>query len=288
MGWLIELLGPRCAPRWGGGEGWVTQADNERDYVSALLKKLGGMPDEEVEYVLKGLLELPGLSAWHEAILGALQTQQISRREATFRHPGIEQVIQTLGNQKPANVADLAALAADFMEKLAEEMHTAATDTYKHFWNVDGYNKPQSPRPENSCRDYVVERLKPMFAPFDVDVQPETREAESKRADIRLAFRGNGVAFHLPIEIKLDHSPDLWRAIHEQLIPLYTMAPETGGRGILLVIWFNNPGKTSSAPPSGTRPKTAAELCSRLTGQLTLQEEKLIDVFVLDASIMER
>jgi hypothetical protein len=108
-------------------------------------------------------------------------------------------------------------------------------------------------------------------------VQPETREAESKRADIRLSFRGNGEAFHLPIEIKLDHSPDLWRAIREQLIPLYTIAPETGGRGLLWVIWFNDSN-------SGTKPKTAEELAARLQESLTPEEKKLIGVFVLDAS----
>ncbi|MCK9201504.1 MAG: hypothetical protein M0P59_14180 [Gallionella sp.] len=284
MGWLIELLGPRCTPRWATGDGFVTRADNERDYVQALLNKLGSMPGEDVGCVLRGLLAQPGLVAWHDVIRNVQQTQQVSRREATFRHPDIEQVIQSLDNRKPANVADLAALASDFLEKLAVEIRTSNTDSYKRFWNVDGYNKPQNPRPENSCRDYLVERLKPLLAPFDVDVQPETREAESKRADIRLSYRSNGAAFHLPIEIKLDHSPDLWRAIHEQLIPLYIIAPETGGRGILLVIWFNDSGKRSSAPPTGVKPKTADELARRLRDQLSPAEEKLIDVFVLDAS----
>jgi len=284
MGLLIELLGPRCTPGWAMGEGFVTRADNERDYVQALLNKLGSMPGEDAGRVLGGLLVQPRLVAWHDVIRSVQQTQQVSRREATFRHPGIDQVIQSLDNHKPANVADLAALASDFLEKLAVEMRTSNTDSYKRFWNVDSYNKPQNPRPENSCRDYLVERLKPLLALFDVEVQPETREAESKRADIRLSFRSNGEAFHLPIEIKLDHSPDLWRAIHEQLIPLYTIAPETGGRGILLVIWFSDPGKRSSAPPSGAKLKTADELARRLRDLLSPAEEKLIDVFVLDAS----
>ncbi|KAF0206287.1 MAG: hypothetical protein FD173_290 [Gallionellaceae bacterium] len=284
MGLLIELLGPRCAPDRIWGVHVVRQAENERDCVQALLNKLGSMPDEDAGRVLSGLLTLPELSAWHEAIRSVQQTQQVSRREATFRHPGVDQVIQTLDNDKPANVADLAALASDFLGELAEETHASNTDCYKRFWNVDGYNKPLTPRPENSCRDYLVERLKPLLVPFDVDVQPETREAESKRADIRLSFRGNGEAFHLPIEIKLDHSPDLWRAIHEQLIPLYTIAPETGGRGLLMVIWFNDSSKRSSAPPSGTKPKTAEELAARLQELLTQEERKLIGVFVLDAS----
>lgn len=284
MGLLIELLGPRCTPDRPTGAHWVTRADNERDYVGVLLNKLGGMPDEASGKVLASLLAMPKLAVWHDAIRTAWQTQQVSYREATFRHPAIHDVVRVLNNSKPANVADLAALAMDFLEKLSVEMHASNTDSYTRCWNVDAYGKPVSPRPENDCRNYVAEKLRPLFAPLDVDVQPETREAESRRADMRLSFRSDGRAYHLPIEVKLDHSPDLWRAIHEQLIPLYTIAPETEGRGVLLVIWFNDPNKRSSAPPSGTKPKTAAELVVRLRDTLTQQEQKLIDVFVLDVS----
>jgi hypothetical protein len=99
---------------------------------------------------------------------------------------------------------------------------------------------------------------------------------------MRLSFISNGNAYHLPIEIKLDHSPDLWRAIHEQLIPLYTLDPETQGRGIFMVIWFGE--KNMPAPSTGKKPKAAIELETRLIETLTLEEKKLINVFVLDVS----
>lgn len=284
MGLLIEILGPRCSPEQKVGVTLITQTDNERDYVRALLNKLEGLPDATSSQVLDHLLTLPPLAAWHEAIRQARQAQQLSRREAIFKHPDIHQVFDVLSNRKATNVADLAALTGDFLHTLSIEMHTSDTDSYKQFWNVDGYNKPISPRPENSCRDYLARQLKELFKPFDVAVQSETREADSKRADIRIAYRGNHSAFHLPIEIKLDHSPDLWRAIHEQLIPLYTISPETGGRGMLLIIWFNDPVKRVVSPPTGTAPKTASELTTKLQATLSPDENKLIDVFVLDVS----
>lgn len=283
VGLIVELLAPRCtARRPDSGGGWVTRAMNEGDYVNSLLKRLSENPDAESAQVIEHLLTLPQLSAWHETLRTIRQSQQISRREALFCHPNAAGVALTLNNLKPANVADLAALVMDHLSKLSGEMRSSNTDSYKRFWNVDGHNRLVSPRPENSCRDYLVEKLKALLSPLDVDVQPETHEANDKRADLGLSCHSNGSAFHLRIEIKLDHSPDLWRAIHEQLIPLYTLDPETQGRGIFLVIYFGD--KNMTAPPSGKKPKTAAELAARLIASLTPQEQKLIDVFVLDVS----
>ncbi len=285
LGLIIELLAPRCTPhRPERTDSRVTPAMNEGDYVNSLLKWLSENPDAESAQVIEYLLSLPQLGVWHEALRTARQTQQISRREALFRHPSVAGVAQTLNNLKPANVADLAALAMDHLNKLSGEMRASNTDSYKRFWKVDGHNRPVSSNPENSCRDYLVERLRALLSPLDIDVQPETHEANDKRADMVLSCHSNGSAFHLPIEIKLDHSPDLWRAIHGQLIPLYTLDPETQGRGIFLVLWFGDKNKPVTAPTTGKKPKTVTELKARLAETLTPQEQKLIDVFVLDVS----
>ncbi|MCP4485760.1 MAG: hypothetical protein GY820_00255 [Gammaproteobacteria bacterium] len=283
IGLIIELLAPRCTPYWPErGDTRVTRAMNDGDYVRSLINRLSENSNLENAQVISHLLSLPQLSVWHETLRSARQTQQISRREALFRHPGADAVAFTLNNLKPANVADLAALVIDHLEKLSVEMHTSNTDNFKRFWNEDGYARPGLPKPENSCRDYLAEKFRTLFSTIDVDVQPETHEAGDKRADMRLSFGSNGHAYHLPIEIKLDHSADLWRAIHEQLIPLYTLDPETQGRGIFLVIWFGE--KNMPAPPSGKKPKTATELGARLIETLTTEEKKLINVFVLDVS----
>ncbi|MFT6046664.1 MAG: hypothetical protein ACI9WC_002371 [Arenicella sp.] len=274
IGLILELLAPRCTP--------VTRAMDEDAYVRTLLKRLSENPDIESAQVINHLLSLPQLDAWHETLRNARQTQQISRREALFQHPSAVAVAYTLKNLKPANAADLAALVMDHLNKLSSEMRSSNTDNYKRFWNEDSHARLVQPKAENSCRDYLVEKFKTLLSMIDVDVQPETHEAKDKRADMRLSFISNGNAYHLPIEIKLDHSPDLWRAIHEQLIPLYTLDPETQGRGIFMVIWFGE--KNMPAPPTGKKPKAAIELETRLIETLTLEEKKLINVFVLDVS----
>lgn len=255
---------------------------NEGDYVNSLLKRLSENPDAESAQVIEYLLTLPQLSFWYETLRTSRQTQQISRREALFRHPGAAEVALTLNNLKPANVTDLAALVMEHLNRLSDEMHTSNTDNYKRFWNEDSYTRPVTHKRENSCRDYMVEKLRALLLAHDVDVQPETHEANDKRADMRLSCHSNGNPFHLPTEIKLDDSPDLWRAVHEQLIPLYTSDPETQGRGLFLVLWFGD--KNMPAPLSGKKPKTATELKTRLIETLAPEEQRLIDVFVLDVS----
>lgn len=274
IGLIVELLAPRCTPYWPDmGEG---------DYVRSLLNRLSENSDLESAQALNHLLSRPKLNVWHEYLRSARQTQQISRREALFQHPGAVAVALTLNNLKPANAADLAALVMDYLNKLSSEMRSSNTDNYKRFWNEDSHARLVQPKAENSCRDYLVEKFRTLLSTIDVDVQPETHEANDKRADMRLSCNSDGNAYHLPIEIKLDHSPDLWRAIHEQLIPLYTLDSETQGQGIFLVIWFGE--KNMPAPSSGKKPKTATELETRLIETLTTEEKKLINVFVLDVS----
>lgn len=282
-GMLIELFAPRCNPVWPRGVETVTRAMEERDYVRFLLNSLAYNPSEDSAAILTDLLSQPKLSAWHTQIQSAQQTQQLSRREALFKHPNAVQVINTLSDLKPANVADLAALTVGCLEQLAVEMHGSNTDSYKHCWNVDGYNRPLKPKPENGCRNYLLERLKALLIKYDVNVEPEAHQANNKRTDMKLSFTNQGRTFHFPIEIKCDYNVELWKTIHEQLIPLYTIAPETEGRGLFLVVWFNH-AKMPTHPKDLPPPKSAEQLAAMLKDTMTPQEQKLIDVFVLDVS----
>ncbi|WP_445366730.1 hypothetical protein ACH5Y9_15485 [Methylomonas sp. BW4-1] len=291
IGMLIALLAPRCQPVWPRGSGFVTRAMEERDYVRNLINNLAANPEEEAEKVMAELLEQPNLIAWHSLIRDAQQTQQISRREALYKHPDACQVIETWNDRKPANVADLSVLALDCLQQLAAEMHTSSTNPYQHFWNLRGKEaldpkepySEEDPRYEEVSRNYLADRLTPMLLKYEVAVDPEALQANEKRADIKLSFIHGGRSYYLPIEIKRDYHRDLWKTIHQQLIPRYTISPETEGRGLYLVLWFNFkrlPTHPDGLPP----PKSAADLEEMLKATLTPAERKLIDVFVLDVS----
>ena len=281
---LIELFAPRCNPIWARGGGIVTRAMEERDYVRYLINNLADNPSEESATILAELLKDCTLSTWHKLLQNAQQIQLLNRREALFKHANAAQVINTLSNSKPANVADLAVLTVDCLKQLAADIQGSSNDSYTEFWNVDThYGTPEIPRPENICRIPLVNRLKPMLAKYDVQVELESHQHNSKRVDIKLSVTSEGKTLQLPIEIKCDYNKKLWKTIHEQLIPFYTIAPETEGRGLYLVFWFNHE-KLPTHPKGLPLPKTAEQLSVMLQETMTPQEQKLINVFVLDVS----
>ena len=115
-----------------------------------------------------------------------------------------------------------------------------------------------------------------------IDVQPEGRYADEKRADIRIAYGG----FNVPIEIKKSCHPDLWSGIRRQLIARYIRDPGADGHGIYVVFWF---GDTEDCQPTpgvriGGIPTSAADVKQRLVDELSEEQRKKIGVCVIDVA----
>ena len=86
----------------------------------------------------------------------------------------------------------------------------------------------------------------------------------------------------MPVEIKKSSHRDLWSAIRTQLMAKYARDPRARGYGIYLVFWF---GEADCQPPgSGLRPRSAAELQSRLMDTLSPDEANLISICVIDVA----
>lgn len=282
---LVKLLGPRSNPSWPEGGGIVTKSMNEGDYVNSLIKKISENPSEESGEIIKRLLLLPELSEWNQVLLSAQQTQIVSRREASFKHPNIMETASALRSSLPISVADLAAITMDLLDATQKEMHSTNTDNYKRFWNEDQYGRATNPKSENSCRNYLAEKINSQLSKLDIVVDPECLAANSKRADMRIMYSSNNKCLKLPIEIKRNFHDELWTAIHKQLIPLYTKEPNTDGHGIYLVLWFGSDFAPKKPPiDGGKKPQTPEELRFRLTSTMTSSEQKLIEVVVLDVS----
>ncbi len=188
-----------------------------------------------------------------------------------------------LANLQPASAADLAALALDHLRDIARNIRNDNTNDYKQYWSYGEGNKNlDKPKPENDCRDALLSDLRERLGKLDIDAQPEGYYAESQRADIKISFGGTN-GFNVPIEIKKDSHADLWRAIHEQLIPKYVRDPGADGHGIYLAFWFG--GKGMPPPTDGKKLRSAAELeyCLRMT--LTPEESHRIQVCVIDCAL---
>ncbi len=275
---LIASLGNSYRP-YGSDDGLAMEADTPR-LVSALIDRLSSEPSRDAANALERLSAEVALRPWQPKLQAAAGRQREVRREAEFRHPTVEQALETLENRRPANAADLAALALDVLRDLATEIRNGNTSDWRQHWNVDSRNQPRKPKPENACRDALLSDLKEKLARSGVDAQPEGTYAEDHRADIRVSYSDGNV----PVEIKKSDHRDLWTAIRQQLIGKYTRDPGANGYGIYLVFWFGY--GHCRQPPTGPVPDSPAALEKRLVAETCLSQVEMrkINVCVIDVS----
>ena len=278
---LIRSLGSSyrpSSPMTGAGAFIVTEKMEAAELVQGLIESLSTTPSREASETLKSLSTSDFLRPWRERLRHA-KTRQ---REASFRHTHVEQVLQTLDGLQPANSADLAASTMDVLKFLANDIRNGNTSDWRQYWNT----KTEEPEHEDLCRDRLLSDLKHRLAPLAIDGQPEGRYADEKRADVRLSFRNSDTAFNVPVEIKKSTHPDLWTAIHGQLIAKYARDPDADGNGIYLVFWYGS--EKCARPPSGQRPNNAQELRTRLLETLTTEQKRKIAICVIDVSRQSR
>ena len=275
---LIHLVGSYVGPdKWKEG-GLVTPAQQASRLVNGLIQRLVASPTKDASDALDRLLADPALSRWRDVISQAQDAQRVTWRDASYHHHTIEQVCRTLNGGTPANAAALADLVTDHLDEIARKIRGGPTSDWRQYWHVDQYNRPTCEKPEDACRDNLLSDLQDRLKQLDIDAQPEGQYANDKRADIRVSCRD----FQVPIEIKRNVHRDLWSAPRNQLIKLYTSAPDTDGYGIYLVFWFGK--DRTQPPPSGTRPANAKELKKRLEATLSFDEARKISVCVIDVS----
>ena len=278
LGRLARLLGAGRRPLSGVRP---KPAENRAsDLVRILIETLGTRAEDDDLLALAELENDPRFAAWQTTVRRVQHEQRVRRRDARFRNPDVSAVIQSLECGQPANAADLHALAVTTIEDLAKETRDGRTDGWKDYWNVDKYERTLTPRPENTCRNTILDRLEIRLRPLGINVVREGSHAMNTRSDIQFLAKG----FNVPLEVKRGSNRDLWSAIRSQLISKYTREPRAGGYGIYLVFWFGTETAPCQMPESGTRPKSAAELEERLRDTLSPEEARLISVCVIDVA----
>ena len=273
---IIHLVGSHVGPDQWHEDRQVTPAKQASRLVHGLIQRLAASPTKDASDALAALPDDPALSHWRDVLSQAQDAQRVTRRDASYRHPAIEQVCQTLNGGTPANAGDLAALVMDRLRELADQIRRGNTDDWRQYWN-EPHDQLPTPKHEEPCRDALLSDLRQRL-PQGVDAQPEGQYANDKRADIRVSYGD----FQVPVEIKKNMHRDLWSAPRNQLIAQYTIDPDTEGYGIYLVFWFGK--DRTPPPPSGTRPTNAEELKKRLEATLSPDEARKISVCVIDVS----
>lgn len=277
LGKLIELLSPHA--EFERMSGAVTAPMRRGDSVRSMVTRLGALATDEAAQEIERLLAISSLSKLKHALENARHQLKLKQREGDFRFPPLASVAQILSNREPTSSADLAALTADYLDQIADQIRHDNDDGFRAFWNV-AKKQPTGKREENLCRDALLTRLRLHFATLGVDCQPEGDYANDKRADLRLSYRNE---FELPIEIKRDDNAELWAALRKQLMEQYSIAPKASEYGIYLVLWFGW-GDQAPAKDGGKKPGSPMELQTRLEAMLDPEERRRVCVRVLDVS----
>jgi predicted NACHT family NTPase len=269
---------PFPARGWSGD----TNACDASEYFRGLTNMISASPSSAATDALQRLEANPQLASYKAHLLYALANQKQRRREADYDRPDWAKTIAALANRAPATVADLHALLVAHWRDLAHRVARENTDLFKQFWNIDGNAKPTAPRPEEACRDDVINMLRPVLLPLSITIEPESHLVADKRADISVAMPNRKVL----CELKRDYHDKVWTALMEQLERFYAHDPEAKGFGVYVVFWFGDKRPTQiPAPPNGTeRPKTAVEMEAMLQSLLSDEMRKRLTVIVLDVS----
>ena len=283
---LIRLIGSSCRPYSLSADsdegGTVTPEMNAADRVRGFIEQLAAISTEDVSHVLEALSSDNDLRPWRSLLMDATYRQKALRREAEFVYSDVSQVLATLDSGAPANVADLTALTLEHLRQVARNIRDGNTSGWRQYWNVDRHNRPLSPRPEAACRDALLSDLRSRLLHLGIDVEPEVRYADDKRADIRVSF-GH---YNVPVEVKRSCHRSLWSAIRSQLIAGYIRDPGTGGHGIYLVFWFGDTEGCRPTPPmTGLPPDNSQKLEHRLTSTLLADEQLKIRICVVDVAV---
>lgn len=279
---LIRLLAPHLSPDRPQGVHGVSSAMDAADRVRTLISNVGANPSVEAGNALDALLADERLHAWHGLLRHHREAQRIVVREAHFRRASAVGIVYALANAQPANTADLHALLVQHLRDMARDDRDGNAMGYLRYWNVDSHGRPTDPRPENECQKRLYELLKERLRASGVDLQREHQRRENKRADISASFGGVG-GFNVPLELKVESNPGLWRELRGQLMAHYVRDPGAEGYGIYLVFWFGGKNLPVAAD-GGKRPASALELENRLRATLQAVERQFIEVVVLDCS----
>ena len=137
------------------------------------------------------------------------------------------------------------------------------------------------PRPENFCRNRLVEQISNQL-PDSIRFEPEAHMPGERRAD----FVASRNAIRLPVEIKGQWHRDVWDAASEQLDAHYAREWRAGECGAYIVLWFGDVrNKQLRRHPDGlARPETPRELQELLSARIPEARRSQIDVVVMDVT----
>ena len=251
-------------------------------FIGRAISAIASRSSPDATEALQRLIDGPAES-YADSTKHALALQRKARRDAEYLAPSVRDLESAMHDGVPDSIDGMRAYLLDQLESLQERIRASNTKMWQTFWVDDDARDDnyRDPRPENFCRDRLVEYLWGLMPPA-IQIEPEARMPEDKRTDFVLSRD----ELRLPIEIKGQWHREVWDAASEQLDAYYAWEWRADGRGVYIVFWFGAvPNKNLPGHPEGlARPDSPEELRQMLTERIPELRRSQINVFVMDVS----
>lgn len=275
--WLVERF-RRIFPvqnRPSGVTMGDTNAWDATDAICRLISRVGADVSDEAGDLLVRLAEVE--DGYRNRILAVLAEYRRNRAEQARAIVGVSSLAALLSDGPPQSLPDMQARLLDLLDRLEAQAKSNDTDSWVTFFRDDR----RTPHGEEYCRDRIIDMLRQHER--TIQFSPEKHLGQDREGDIACEY---GV-LHLPIEVKGQWHPDLWRAADTQLTAQQAIDHRADGYGILLVLWFGDAGKKLKASPRGLSfdtPTTPEGLEGALTSTSKAASEGRVRIKVLDLS----
>ena len=274
---IVEAFG-ECwpnVPRPAGVRMGNRNSSDATEFIWGTINAIGSLVSPEATGALQRLISNHATS-YVDTLKHALALQRRKRRDAEYAAPKFDELRAVVENNPPENVEDMQAWFGDRLEDLQGRVRASDTNMWEAYWTED-----DCPRPENFCRDRLIEHLSGLF-PLSIRLGPETLMPLGKWADIALTRH----AMKLPVEIKGQWHANVWNAASDQLDAKYAVDWQAEDRGTYIVLWFGRiQNKQLPRHPEGPEaPASPCDFRRMLIERLPEARRGWIDIFVMDVS----
>jgi hypothetical protein len=276
--WIISrfryLWTVTSAPRngWSGDR----NAWDATEHITHLIHRLGNDSSQEAAAAL-ARLTLGQPDGYTKTIQSVAAEQKRIRVESTYTPTTLQTIASIVRDDLPVSAPDLRALLVEELAAVQAKNKSDDVESWRGF-----YDHTEVPYEEERCRDHLLLLLRQ--GATGVTFTPEAHVAADKEVDIACSVG----ELRLPIEVKGQWHPELWRAADRQLAGLYAEDWQADGHGIYLVLWFGDHVPTNKrlrGPGRGIdAPRTPEQLREMLASTSRAAQDGKIEVVVLDLS----
>lgn len=275
--WIVSTFRPLWPMASHPAGGWAGSQNpwDASDYLTQLLRRLGGDPSEQATAALERLQSAPS-DGYTDAIRSIASEQSKARVESRYVPPPLSRIEAVASNLAPVTAADLQAVMLEELSTIQAKVRSDDAESWRGFFDDDSV-----PYNEERCRDHLLGLLRQ--GADEIQYSPEEHVAGDKEIDIACSVG----SVRIPIEVKGQWNQQLWHGIDTQLDRLYASDWRAERRGIYLVLWFGDrqANKRLISPGRGrARPRTPDELASALTEGSIAARDGRTSIFVLDLS----